>query len=86
MSCPAWKSAFNLWKKYWTVFKSVYNQRPKVEAVFAALKKRYGDRLDSKGAKMRRREMAMRFLVYNIRIVICYRYANEHSLPLWVRA
>lgn len=86
MSCPAWKSAFNLWKKFWTIFKSIYNQRPKVEAVFAALKKRYGDKLNSRGTRIRRREMAMRFLAYNVRIVICYRYANEHGLPLWVRA
>lgn len=85
-SHPAWKFLFKLWKLFPMLCKSIYNQRPKVEAVFAALKKRYGDHLDSKGARMRRREMAMRFLAYNIRIVICYRYANEHGLPLWVRA
>jgi len=85
-SHPAWKYLFKLWKLLPMLCKSIYNQRPKVEAVFAALKKRYGDRLDSKGARMRRREMAMRFLAYNIRIVICYRYANEQGLLLWVRA
>jgi hypothetical protein len=85
-SHPAWKQLFNLWKILPMLCKSIYNQRPKVEAVFAALKKRYGDRLDSKGARMRRKEMAMRFLAYNIRIFICYRYANEKGLLLWVRA
>lgn len=85
-SYPAWKLLFNLWKKLPMLCKSIYNQRPKVEAVFSALKKRYGDKLDSKGARMRRREMAMRFIAYNIRIVICYRYANEKGLLLWVRA
>jgi len=85
-SHPAWKFLFKLWKLLPMLCKSIYNQRPKVEAVFAALKKRYGDRLDSKGARMRRREMAMRFLAYNIRIVICYQYANKQGLLLWVRA
>ena len=85
-SYPAWKSLFKLWKLLPMLCKSIYNQRPKVEAVFAALKKRYGDRLDSKGARMRRREMAMRFLAYNIRLVICYKYASKQGLLLWVRA
>ena len=85
-SHPAWKLLFKLWHLLPMLCKSIYNQRPKVEAVFAALKKRYGDRLDSKGTYIRRREMAMRFIAYNIRIVICYRYATKHNLPLWVRA
>ena len=85
-SHPAWKFLFQLWGRAWSLCKGIYNQRSKVEAVFAALKKRYGDNLYSKGTLIRRREMAMRFLAYNIRIVICYRYANEQGLPLWVRA
>jgi hypothetical protein len=85
-SHPAWKFLFKLWKLLPMLCKSIYNQRPKVESVFAALKKRYGDKLDSRGTRMRRREMAMRFLAYNIRIVVCYRYANKHGLLLWVRA
>ena len=83
---PAWKFLFKLWKVLPMLCKSIYNQRPKVEAVFAALKKRYGDRLNSRGIRMRRKEMAMRFLAYNVRIVICYKYANENNLLLWVRA
>jgi hypothetical protein len=71
-SHPAWKFLFQLWGRLWSLCKGIYNQRPKVEAVFSALKKRYGDHLNSKGARMRRREMEMRFIAYNIRIVICY--------------
>jgi len=40
---PAWKFAFNLWKAVRMIYKGIYNQRSKVEAVFSALKKRYGD-------------------------------------------
>ena len=83
---PAWKFAFNFWKKLNWVYMNIYHQRSKIEAVFSALKKRYGDKLYCKKANMRRKEMALRFIAYNLRIIICYKYAKENNLPLWVRA
>lgn len=83
---PAWKFAFNLWKAVRMIYKGIYNQRSKVEAVFSALKKRYGDQLYSKGAYRRRREFAMRLIAYNVKLIICLEYAREHNLPCWVRA
>ena len=83
---PAWKFAFNLYKKCNWIYMNIYHQRSKIEAVFSALKKRYGDKLYCKKANMRRKEMALRFVAYNLRIMICYRYAKENNLPLWVRA
>jgi hypothetical protein len=35
---------------------------------------------------MRRREMAMRFIAYNVRIIIGIQIAREKNIPLWVRA
>lgn len=86
MSHPAWKFAFNLWKALPMLFKGIYNQRSKVECVFSVLKKRWGDQLYSKKAYLRRREMALRFIAYNIKLVICLNYAREHNVCLWVRA
>lgn len=83
---PAWKFAFNLYKKCNWIYMSIYHQRSKIESVFSALKKRYGDKLYCKKANMRRKEMALRFIAYNLRIMIYYRYAKENNLPLWVRA
>ena len=85
-SHPAWKFAFNFWKKFNICYMNIYHQRSKIESVFSALKKRYGDKLYCKKARMRRKEMAMRFISYNIRIIICYKYSIENNLPLWVRA
>lgn len=85
-SKPAWKFAFNLWKKFNTFYMSIYHQRSKIEAVFSALKKRYGDELYCKKYYMRRREMTLRFIAYNLRILICIGYANKNNLPLYVRA
>jgi len=85
-SHPAWKEAFNLWKILPSVFKGIYNQRSKVECVFSVLKKRWGDKLNSRKVYLRRREMALRFIAYNVRLIVMLNYSREHNLSLWVRA
>jgi len=81
----AWKFAFNLWSKCKWIYESIYHQRSKVESVFSVIKKRFGDKVSCKSAIMRRKEIALRLIAYNLRILICYQYANENHLPLWVR-
>ena len=83
---PAWKFAFNLWNVLPMLFKGIYHQRSKVECVFSVLKKRWGDQLYSRKAYLRRREMALRFIAYNIRLIIFLEYSKEHNLSLWFRA
>jgi hypothetical protein len=85
-SNPAWKKSFWLWKFLPSIFKGIYNQRSKVECVFSVLKKRWGDQLYSRQAYLRRREMAIRFIAYNVRLIIMLNYAKKHNLSLWVRA
>lgn len=84
-SCPAWKFAFHFWKTLNGLYMGIYHQRSRIEAVFSAIKKRYGDKLNCKSARMRRREMSLRLLAYNIRILICTRHAKKNNMPLWVR-
>ena len=81
-----WNSLHNLWQKFSSLCRGIYNQRSKVEAVFSALKNRYGDQLYSKKWYTRRREMAMRFIAYNVRIIIAIQISREKNIPLWVRA
>lgn len=85
-SHPGWKFAKKLWDIVPMIFKGIYHQRSRVECIFAALKKRWGDNLNSKKAFVRRREMALRFIAYNIRLIIYLDYSAKHNLPLWVRA
>ena len=80
-----WSYLYKLWKVFPEICSNIYHQRSKVEAVFSALKNRYGDQLFSKKWYMRRREMAMRFIAYNIRIIIGIQLAREKGIPLWVR-
>ncbi len=81
-----WGNLHKLWLVFPTICEAIYRHRNKVEAVFSALKKRYGDQLYSKKCHMRRREMAMRFIAYNVRIIIGIQIAREKNIPLWVKA
>jgi len=85
-SNPAWKFAFNLWSKCNWIYKNTYHQRAKIEAVFSAVKKRYGDSFKCKRKTMRRKEVALRFVAYNVFIMLCYNYSVKHNLPLYTRA
>lgn len=85
-SNPAWKFAFNLWEKCNWIYMNTYHQRSKIEAVFSAVKKRYGDNFKCKRKTMRRKEVALRFIAYNAIIILCYNYSLKHNLPLYARA
>ena len=82
----AWKAMIRLFKTFQPLFKGIYNQRSKVECVFPALKKRYRDQLYSRSWYVRRREMAIRFIAYNVRLTIYITYAKHNNLNCWVRA
>lgn len=46
-----------------------YNRRPITESVNYAIKRRFGDRLWSKGLRSQRKEMARRIIVYNVALL-----------------
>jgi hypothetical protein len=81
-----WSKLYTMWQAFPSLCEAIYHQRSKVEAVFSALKKRYGDQLYSTLWFMRRREMAMRFIAYNVRIIVGLQIAQEKGISLWVRA
>lgn len=81
-----WAYLYRLWTMFPQACNNIYHQRSLVEAVFSALKNRYDDKLYAKYWYNRRREMAMRFIAYNVRIIIALQIAKERQLPLWVRA
>lgn len=81
-----WAYMRRLWDAFPQMCKNIYNHRNVVEAVFSAIKRRYGDELHGKKNFSRRREMAMIFISYNVRIIVGIQIAKEQNLPLWVRA
>lgn len=82
----AWKSMIRLFRRLQPLFKGIYNKRSRVECVFSALKRRYGDKLHARHWYLRRREMAMRFIAYNVKLIIYMTYAKQNGLNCWVRA
>ena len=54
--------------------------------IHSAVKKRFGDSFKCKKKTMRRKEIALRFIAYNVFILLCYDYSLKHNLPLYVRA
>jgi hypothetical protein len=82
---PAWKYAHDFWTKLNGWYMSIYHRRSRIESVFSAIKKRYGDKLDCRSASMRRKEMSLRLIAYNIRILLYSRYAKENNLSLYKR-
>lgn len=84
--CPAWKFAFNLWSKCNWIYMNIYHQRSKIEAVNSVIKKRYGDSFKCRSRVMGTKEVALRFIAYNVFIMLCYNYSVKHNLPLYVRA
>ena len=84
-SHPAWKFAYLFWKTLNGIYMLFYHQRSRIEAVFSALKKRYGDKLNCSSASMRRKEMSLRLIAYNIRILLYAKYAEKNNLPLYIR-
>ena len=85
-SNPAWKFAFNLYKKCNWIYMDIYHQRSKIEAVNSAIKKRYGDSFKCRRKSMRFKEVSLRFIAYNVFVMLCYNYSVKHNLPLYVRA
>jgi hypothetical protein len=89
-ACPTglniWSSLNKLWANFSSLCEAIYHKRSRIEAVFSALKNRYGDQLYAKTWYSRRREMAMRFIAYNVRIIVGIQIAREQNIPLWVRA
>jgi hypothetical protein len=81
-----WAYAYKIYTLFPTIWYNIYHQRSRVEAVFSALKNRYDDQLYSKKWYSRRREMAMRFIAYNVKVIIGISIARELDIPLWVRA
>jgi len=81
-----WSYLYKLWNNLLTICEGIYHQRSKVEAVFSALKRRYGDQLYCRKWYSRRREMAMRFIAYNVRVIVGIQIAREKNIHLWVRA
>lgn len=84
--CMQWGIQFQFFKNWHSLWMHIYNQRSRVESIFSAIKRRYGDHLRGKSRRSRFRELIFRLIAYNLRQALHIEYSFQHNLPLWVRA
>jgi len=65
----SWKKMVSLYQDNQDEFDKHYHKRSLVESVFAVLKGVFGNSLSSKKKLIQRKELALRVICYNIRVV-----------------
>lgn len=65
----SWKKMVSLFQDNQDEFDKHYHKRSLVESVFAVLKGIFGNNLSSKNKLVQRKELALRVICYNIRVV-----------------
>lgn len=78
-----WKMMVSAWKEDEEGFKQEYHCRSIIEAVFAALKKRFGSFLRSIKKWYQRRESAIKVLCYNLKEYLYNWQAGQLGISRW---
>jgi len=71
MGCSlAWKRLYHYFQLHADEFYEHYHKRSNVESTFAAIKKKFGEKLKSKNPIARKNELLCKILAYNLTVVI----------------
>jgi len=79
----AWKASFQSFSDDEEGWMTEYHVRSIVESVFACIKKCWGSAIQSIKGWLKRRELAMKVLAYNVKRVLFFDKAEESGIPLW---
>ena len=80
---PAWIISIRSYKNNREQWLSAYHFRSIVESIFSSIKRRWGSFLRSKKRWMRKKELSLKVLSYNVKQVLLVQYAKECKIPLW---
>jgi transposase len=81
--CQAWVISLTEYKNQPDTWLAIYHLRSIIEGVFASIKRRWRNFLNSRKRWMQKKELALKVLSYNIRQILMVRYAEEQKIPLW---
>jgi len=81
---PAWQISFKAYTDNPDEWMDEYHIRSMVEAVFSSIKRCFGPDIKSIKGWLKRRELAIKVLAYNIKRVLYIERAKELGIPLWV--
>jgi len=79
----AWKVSFQSYSDDEEAWMKEYHVRSIVESVFASIKKCWGSAISSIKGWLKRRELALKVLAYNVKRVLFFNKAEESGIPLW---
>lgn len=78
-----WKVSFSEYSTDNDAWMAIYHLRSIIESIFGSLKRRWGPALRGKRGWMRRREMALKVLAYDMKQVHYLERAQELGVSLW---
>lgn len=84
-SHPAWKAMVRFYWEDEDKWLKEYHIRSYVEALFAAIKKRFGNFLRSIRTDMQEKELSLKVICHNVIRVLYMKAAKELRVPLWVK-
>ena len=79
---PSWRVSYREYKKDSENWLAEYHLRSIIESVFCSIKKHWHSFLKSKLGWMRRKELALKVLAYNLKQVLYLNRAAEIEIPL----
>lgn len=85
-SSPAWKAMVRLYWKDKDGWLKEYHVRSFVEAIFASIKRRFGNFLRSVLKSMQEKELSLKVVGYNLVRTLYIETAKKLGLPFWVKA
>ena len=82
--CLAWKISFKAYTDDPDAWMDEYHIRSVVEAVFSSIKQCWGSDIKSRKGWLKRRELAIKTVAYNIKRTLYVKRAEELGIPLWI--
>jgi len=82
-SPAAWRKAYYLFQAQRDEFDRRYHRRSNVEAVFSALKRKFGENIRSKNSVAQVNEVLCKLIAYNLSVVVHEMFENSIAPSFW---
>lgn len=82
---PAWRKMIREFREHSTKWFNVYHIRSYVEALFSGVKRRFDECLYSIKKRVRRRELALKVVCYNVKQVLFIQLSEGLGVDLWIK-
>jgi transposase len=80
---PAWQISFRAYREHPEEWLDAYHIRSVVEAAFSSIKRCWGPDIRSIKGWLKRRELAIKVVAYNLKRVLYIELGKEWGIPLW---